>query len=611
MTRARGLGLMVCVLAALSMSAFATMTGTSEVLVFFEPGADTTALALQAGLSFQYSLKSADAAVFRADSAEAAAQFVRTAASRAGVRSAYLNDAAGPTTSSFVPNDPYFHKETPTEEFSGQWYLKNEYTPGLDAGVEAAWNRNLTGAGVVIGIVDTGFETTHPDLAPNYNAADSWDFALGIQNPDPKQPEDIHGTAVAGIAAARGGNGIGITGTAPYASLAGLRCDFTVHPTVAQFVDATLYHSSGANTSITIKNHSYGYGAWESRAAEEAALETSASAGTIHVFAAGNDYRQDANKRALANSPYAITVSAVGSDGILSSYSNIGANVFVCAPSSSWSWPTDVTTTDRMGSAGYNPDHFDSFPDDNYTSVFTGTSAAAPIVSGVLALGKQVRPNLDVRFAKHLLARSSTLVDPDDAYGDSPWETNAAGFSFNRSYGFGLINADKFTELAEFYLAVTPLVVEDTGLTNVDKFIPDGDLDGLSRTFEIATDGKLEEVLVTLDIDHTYRGDLEAYLTSPSGTTRLLFKHFGADSGDNIVWTFLTNAFWGENSAGTWALQVCDVYAVYGDVGFWNSFSVEVRTGDVIPEPATTGLLLLGAATLAAVRRRRVSGGRG
>jgi subtilisin family serine protease len=90
----------------------------------------------------------------------------------------------------------------------------------VDIHVPAAWNRDITGSGVIIGIVDDCLQITHPDLSPNYVAADSWDF--GQNDPDPSPVynsgpnEDRHGTSVAGVAAARGGNSIGGTGAAPW-----------------------------------------------------------------------------------------------------------------------------------------------------------------------------------------------------------------------------------------------------------------------------------------------------------------------------------------------------------------------------------------------------------
>src|SRR6185503_8440616 len=150
--------------------------------------------------------------------------------------------------------------------FPGQWHLDKQASSAVvDTNVVPTWNRNLTGQGVLIGIVDDALQIDHPDLSPNYVAADSFDFGQNDTNPSPVHVNtlvdtfegDNHGTSVAGVAAASGGNLLGGTGAAPNAGLAGLRVDFP-NQTDAMFVNATLYHSSGANTNIKIKNHSYG-----------------------------------------------------------------------------------------------------------------------------------------------------------------------------------------------------------------------------------------------------------------------------------------------------------------------------------------------------------------
>jgi subtilisin-like proprotein convertase family protein len=519
----------------------------------------------------------------------------------------------------FTPDDPYFPRDTPSAPWPGQWYLVNSQTPGRDARVQAAWSAGWTGAGVTIGIVDDGLQNTHPDLAPNYSAAASWDFAANSADPS-GTASDWHGTSVAGVAAARGGNGIGVTGAAPLASLAGLRIDFA-NQTDAMFVDATLFKSSGADRSIAIKNHSYGIALpYMPNQAQAAALTPSAAAGTIHVFAAGNErvrttndqfdirfyYNGDANKKQTQASPDVITVAAFGSDGTWSNSSNYGANIFVTAPSSSSKGiggATGVTTTDRVGADGYNT-AFDSFPDSDYASVFGGTSAAAPLVAGVLALAKEAQPALDGRFAKHLLARTSDVVDPNDATvfggGDgatpgSAWKTNAAGHSFNMNYGFGLIDASELVTESQAYSGVTPLETLATGSLNVAQTI--NDLAGVTRTAEIAAATRLlEEVLVTLDISHAYPHDLEAYLTSPSNTvSRLMLSSLIDTAYDNLAWTFTTNAFWGESATGTWSLQVIDTYPELDD-GTWNSWSMTLRTGELVAVPEPASLILAAAA---------------
>lgn len=488
-------------------------------------------------------------------------------------RAASLDRRSGLQREQFIPNDPIY---APSAPWSGQWYLKNQVNGGPDLNVAPAWLRGLIGQSVMVGAVDDGFEFNHPDLVTNYSSINSRDFGQSDGNPFPVSTLDNHGTAVIGLFAGRGGNSIGITGTAPSAPWAGLRCDFDTSP-ISHFVDATLYRSSGATTTIKIKNHSYGYfDPFVEASALALAMEDSAAAGTMHVRSAGN-YRggagEDANKHAERNTSAAITVGAIGSNGLFAPYSNFGANLFVCAPSTGGG--LEVLTTDRTTEAnGYNGGS-DSYPDANYTSVFGGTSAAAPLVAGVLALGKQANPALDTRLAKHALARTSRRVDLTQP----SWTQNAAGFWFNPNYGFGLVDADAFTLEVNRWARVTPSVVLASGNQSFNAAIPDNLPAGVDRTFTISGAGVCEEVLVSLEVTHAYRGDLEGFLISPSGTTTRLFASTPADTGANFTWTFSANAFWGEPASGIWTVRLVDTSSL--DTGTWVSGQVQVRTGRV------------------------------
>jgi len=223
---------------------------SSEILLFLEPGTTVASIAARYGLTFKQTLKSdPNAHIFVAGTAVKALSARQLAAKDAAVRQVYQNSRTHKVRHSFVPNDPYFHKETPSGWGGrGQWHLKNEYTD-IDVNVSVPWSLDITGQGITIGIVDDGIETTHPDLSPNYVASNSWDFGQNDAVPDPVYTADRHGVSVAGVAAARGGNGIGVVGAAPYAGLAGLRIDFDFQ-TVAMFVDATLYQSSGGATPL-------------------------------------------------------------------------------------------------------------------------------------------------------------------------------------------------------------------------------------------------------------------------------------------------------------------------------------------------------------------------
>jgi subtilisin-like proprotein convertase family protein len=559
-----------------------------ELLVFLEPGAEAARVAGDHGLVVQRVLRSGPGTcLLRAPGTELAKAALPDLAVDNRVRAAFVNRRTHYVRLAFVPDDPYFHKDTPVPGWPGQWHLVNEFVPGRDVRVQGAWDRDITGSGVIIGICDDSLQTTHPDLAPNYVPADSWDFGQDDSVPDPVYADDGHGICVAGCAAARGGNGIGVTGAAPLAGLAGLRIDF-VNQTEADFVDATLYHSSGGNTNITVKNHSYGLPIpYIDSQPERIAFADSAAAGTIHCLAAGNDRGtkgQDANKKDIQSSPDVITIAAVGNDGMFAWYSDFGACVFMTAPSGESSEPAGfgLLSTDRTGEASGFNGASDSFPDPDYTSILDGTSFSAPVAAGVLALAKQVQPALTIRFAKHLLARTCDVVDPTDTTpeSDGGWKTNAAGYKFNQNYGFGLINADDLTVQAAQYTGVTPQTTATTGAVPVGASIPDNDPNGVVSTFTINATEPLEEVLVYINVTHTYRGDVEARLTSPSGTTSRLMYRSASDDGHDIDWTFCTNAFWGENPDGTWALRVYDVFS--GDVGTWQSYTVTIRMGDLV-----------------------------
>lgn len=567
---------------------------TSELLIFLQPGTDAAGFAREHGLTVKEALKSdPNAYVFVASSINAAVTTFEnnTMAADARVRFAGVNRRTA-HKKMFVPNDPYFHRNTPAAGWAGQWHLTNEWTSGLDIRAQGAWDRDITGNGVIIGIVDDCLQTSHPDLAPNYVAADSWDFGQGDNNPSPVNSDDQHGISVSGVAAARGGNGVGVTGVAPYAGLAGLRIDFP-RQTTAMFVDATLYHSSGSNTNIKVKNHSYGLGVeYIPSAEEENALVTSANAGTIHCLAAGNERgtsAQDSNVMDLQNNPKGICVAALGSNGKYANYSNFGACIACCAPSSA-AGLLGITTTDRTGSAGYNSNYGDTFPDLSYTSIFGGTSSASPTVAGTMALVKQVQPALDVRFAKHLLALTCDIVDASDttSTSDGGWRTNSAGIHFNQNYGFGLINADALTQAALNYSGVTPLATFDTGSITVSTAIPNNNPLGVTRTFNVSSTTPMEEVEVRIVAHHSFSGDLLITLTSPSGYSSRLVKNFFGASANPLNWWYTTNAFWGENPAGTWTIKIADVSDNSSATGTWDSYRLIIHMGELIPNTGPT-----------------------
>jgi subtilisin family serine protease len=494
---------------------------------------------------------------------------------------------------SFIPNDPLY---------SSQWHLGAAH-------VQEAWDRGYSGAGVTIGLVDDGVQMNHPDLS--VSAFDSYDFVQNDNDPSPTLPDQNHGTAVAGVAAAKGNNSLGVIAPAYNATVAGLKVGFDGSGTYQQFVNATLYHSSSVNpaqNTIKIKNHSYGvaspYADDAELLAESAALNQSAAAGTIHVLAAGND-GGDANWKRFQSTDSAIVVSATADDGTSAYYSNIGANITVTAPSSGGA--QSITTTDRTGSDGYT--------NADYTAQFGGTSASAPLVAGIIAMGVEANPTMDVRTAKHLLAMTSEKIDATSLY----WNQNAAGVDFNPFYGFGMIDAGAFVAAAGIYTGVTDRVVGTANLTPVGgKVIADRPDDGswlwghvtnINVAAGIFSD-PLEEIVLTVSMQASAASawsptELTIDVLDPYGNqlTAAFYSTTAAGTNEIVSWNYVVNGFWGEGPAGQWLIGLGDGVD-NGQTGTLTELSMTFNTGQVVPEPSPVTLVTLVCAVAFWIRRR-------
>lgn len=270
-----------------------------------------------------------------------------------------------------VPNDV---------QFKDQWALRNTGQSGgqfgSDVNAAAAWSTTTGSRSTVIAIIDSGIDFTHPDLVNNQwiNPAPSasgdlhgWDF---VANSAEIKDEQGHGTAVAGIIAAEGNNSVGITGVMWRASLMSLRVlDNTGTGDVADAVEAIDY---AVTHGAQVINLSWGTSG-ESVSLRDA-LERAMRRNVVVVCSAGN------NGRDLANGAYypasfglrnLISVAATDNFDRLSSWSNWSAkDVTVAAPG------TNILTT-QMGGGYWN---------------VTGTSASAPIVTGIAGLLKTFRP---------------------------------------------------------------------------------------------------------------------------------------------------------------------------------------------------------------------------
>lgn len=467
--------------------------------------------------------------------------------------------------------------------FNLQWHLENRGQgsgmPGADINALPAWAITL-GQGITIAVLDDGLDIHHPDLVDNALPSGHFDFINNLTDPTAGR----HGTAVAGIAAARGFNNIGGRGVAPAASLLGIRIlddsglldDYIV----AQAFSYATYRADIVNNSWGPPDgplHAFEGPSPLVRGAIENGIRFGRQGrGNIYVFAAGNGGADDdSNLDGYATLRYSIPVSATNNLGRAASYSEAGANILVNAPSSGGT--LNMVTTDRLGVLGYNTSvSANNLADTNYTNSFTGTSGAAAVVSGVIALMLAANPSLNWREIQQGLAAGAVRNDPAHFL----WRENGAGYWINEQYGFGRVEAANAVTQA---ISRQEPIRSERQSTPVRAFanrtIPDNTPAGISSSLLVQENLRIEHVEVTVNIpDHTYWGDLTIYLTSPAGTTvRLAKSHFIRQDARSLGyhnWTLASPLLLGESSKGTWTLQVVD--DAPADTGTLESWSIIV-----------------------------------
>jgi len=447
----------------------------------------------------------------------------------------------------------------PDPLYGNQWHLKNN-NGGVDINVNTAWDMGFSGAGVNIGVVDDGLQRSHPDIS-NYNADGSYDFNQNDADPTPHYGDD-HGTSAAGVAGAQRNSVCGV-GAGFAASLSGIRliADYTTDAQEAaglsyrNDINAIYTNSWGPNDD---GRRLEGPGSLTLRAMEDSINRGRDGKGSIYVWAGGNGKTagDNCNYDGYANSRFTITIGAVDHAGRQSYYSESCAALMATAPSSGSS--RSITTTDLLGSAGTSSS--------DCTSTFGGTSAAAPLVAGVVALMLEANPNLGWRDVQQIFVNTSRKNDA----GDGDWIVNGGGYHHNHKYGFGLVDASAAVIEAMTHTNLPAYLSEEAG-TNVNRALLD--FQGVDTTLEIKDDFVVEAVEVTVRASHSFRGDLTIVLTSPFGTKSVLQETHN-DRSANMNWMFVTVRSWGEQSKGTWSLHVED--RKNGNTGNLESWKIKV-----------------------------------
>ena len=499
------------------------------------------------------------------------------------------------------------------------WYLKNDshfpFYPITEAAIyDLSLNLDLSqmpsGKNIEIAISDTGVDFNHADLKNNINTRDS----INLYDPS-ELPYDFvgHGTAVAGIIAAEAYNNLGSRGIAPDSQLR-----------IINFLDS---HQTSemlfqqAMLDVDIFNYSYGdftrrYIASDSDYEEVLKWGTTnlrEGLGAIYVKAAGNEYNYralnfagvqsailpyNANLPQDNESPYLIVVGALNHRGVKASYSNAGSNLWISAFGGEVDYGQvlpAILTTDISGClSGYSQinDRVNLFEyqhalnsNCDFTSTMNGTSAAAPMISGAVALMLERNPTLTWRDVKYILAKTAKKIDANFNLHDHPqsefnlsnyqyeltWIKNTADFNYHNWYGFGLIDIDAAIVMASTYYSELGDLQEIEVNWSGQRGIPDHNADGVELSLQMNQNIKIEFVQVSLDLtSHAennigWQGEIGVELTSPSGTKSILLNmNNSLLSGNGVHFEnlkLLSNAFYQESSQGVWKLKIIDGFA--------------------------------------------------
>ncbi len=280
-----------------------------------------------------------------------------------------------------VPNDTYYS--------SYQWPLKPPSAPYYGRiNAEQAWDIQRGSASVTVAVIDSGVDTSHPDLQANWASwgQDTVDFIGQTNTNPPCQPDndpydasDVgHGTATSGIVSAVTNNNLGVAGTAWNVKILPLRvignCEGADGLGGVFFISQAIVYA-GSRSDVKVINLSLG-GSTPSEL-EEDAVEYAYVNGKLVVASAGND--GVTTKEYPAAFPHVMAITSVDEDGFKSNFSNYGNWVDIAAPGGlNYTGTLGITTTDMQGNLG--------LVSGDYNAGFAGTSASAPFVAGVAAL---------------------------------------------------------------------------------------------------------------------------------------------------------------------------------------------------------------------------------
>lgn len=350
-----------------------------------------------------------------------------------------------------VPADPlhamhWGHNNT-AQMLSFNWTNGNHETGspvgtvGFDSNAHAAWDaaQGYGSSSVIIAIIDSGVQAAHPDLTQ----VTGWDYGDNDSNPDDNSSQSGHGTACAGVAAAKA-NTLGSAGMAPNCRIMPLKVANSAGSMYFSAIQNALYYA--ADNGANIISLSLG-AAITSDPATDTAIQYAFNAGCVILAATGNENKSTISYPAIHANVIGVGAASPCGDRKRSSSSasevNPGVstdpNGYTCDGERWWGSnygtttagaagavdviaPTILPTTDRLGAAGYDPS--------DYSKWFNGTSCSTPYAAGVAALIKSANPTwTNVQVRDRLLTTAQDVTSVESVSG---WD---------RYTGYGMVDA--------------------------------------------------------------------------------------------------------------------------------------------------------------------------
>lgn len=556
----------------------------------------------------------------------------------------------------FIPSDPLFR---------GQWGMNNtgqtDGAPDADIDAPEAWDITVGSSEVIVGVIDTGVDYNHEDLAANIwinpneipgNGIDDdnnsyIDDIHGInsiiENGDPMD-DYYHGTHCSGIIGATGNNSRGVAGV-----------NWLVKIVCMKFLDSdgsgwTADAIECINYAVWLKNHgvnirvlsnSWGGGNYEQSLAD--AITYATNAGILFTAAAGNRSRDnDIYPFYPACYPHVLAVASTDSTDGLSNFSDYGVNtVHLGAPGSDILSTvlnnnyrihsgTSMATPHVSGAAAlllaindrltiqeikdYLIDYGDTIPalvgktvSGKRLNLYNSLAQVPPLeptfrlsatpVSQEIEIGQSVSYTINIHSVLEysnpvtLSASSNPPIDANISFSPNPSDPGSTSLmtvattnaTDTTEYIITITGSDgSIVKNTSVLLEVTPIGIATVSYTN-NTIIPIPDCDsGITGAIDIPDPLKIWETAVTVNITHTYIGDLVIKLISPTGTEAILHDHEGGWSS-NIHKTYYPFQFKNEGCLGTWKLFVADEWCI--DAGTLDSWTLTISGTPVNPLP--------------------------